>query len=44
LIVSRWKLGILYFLHWWEDRFEKVCEYKPLQKLVVRNIQCGARN
>jgi hypothetical protein len=43
-ITSQWKLEILYLLHWWQERFDKVCEQKPLQKLVVGNIQCGARN
>jgi hypothetical protein len=50
LIISRWKLEILYFLHWWEDRFEKVCEYKPWQKLVVeysvqsKKLRCNSKN
>jgi hypothetical protein len=43
-IASRWKLEILYLLHWSEERFEKVCEYKPLHKLVIGNIQCRAKN
>jgi len=50
LIISRRKLEIVYFLHWWEDRFEKVCEYTPLQKLVVeylvqsKKLRCNYKN